>query len=103
MPVRRSFLRRLAAPTVLLVTILVAACVHVFVRPEATAVRPPGGERTDTSRSLLKVHLLDGSTVLFRPGARISAGRIEGGLHYVMRITLMTRGLFYLQGALAPL
>ena len=85
MPVRRSFLRRLAAPTVLLVTILVAACVHVFVTPEATAVRPPGGERTDTSRSLLKVHLLDGSTVLFRPGARISAGRIEGdGTRYAL-------------------
>lgn len=82
---RRSLIRRHAPLAVLVCSLFAGACIHAFVRVEPRSVAPPVDLSTDTIRSPLKVHLIDGSTVLFAGGARVSAARIEGvGTRYRM-------------------
>jgi len=80
---RRSFLRRLAPPALIACSFFAAACLHRFVETTARVVERPLDTSTDTIRTPLKVHLVDGSTVVFEGGARVTASRIEGaGLRY---------------------
>lgn len=83
MRARRSFLRRLALPLVLAGASFSAACIHRFVYTDVRSVPPSAPGSITELRSPVKVHLLDGSTVIFGVGAQIQADRIVGsGFQY---------------------
>ncbi len=83
MPHRRSFLRRLVAPLVCAALLLAAACVHRFIETDVRELPVPADDRVSEIRSPVKVHLHDGSMVLFATGARVSRTRIFGaGEHF---------------------
>lgn len=80
---RPSLLRRLTVRAVLTGLLLpglllTAACVQHFIRPEAVAVKRPAPDAPQSLKTPVKVHLLDGSTVIFKSGAQIRSDRING-------------------------
>lgn len=78
MPRHPSFVPRLATRLALASALLAAACVNRFVTTDVREVRPPtDGSFTDI-KSPVKVHLLDGSTVLFTGGAQVQRYAIVG-------------------------
>ncbi len=83
MPRHRTVLRRfttraLLATLALPALLLSAACVHRFIRPDAVDVKASADGSSTEIKSPVKVHLLDGSTVVFQGGARIWSTRISG-------------------------
>lgn len=80
---RPSFVRRVTGLLLVAGTMFTTACIHHFVTPGVQSVGRPSGDRYDLIFSPLKVHLADGSTVIYRKGARVQADRIMGtGEHY---------------------
>lgn len=79
---------RLVAATFLVLA--VAGCIHVFSYVKVGDLPTPGPAAGDSTwiRAAVKVHLRDGSTVLFPRGAWVSRERIVGaGLHYALLAT----------------
>lgn len=75
---RRVTTRAVLAGLVLPGLLLTAACVQHFIVPDVVAVKPRVTAGSQTVKTPLKVHLLDGSTVVFKSGAEIWANRIDG-------------------------
>jgi hypothetical protein len=80
---RPSFLRRVTTRAVLAGLVLpglllTAACVQRFIAPDVVEVKPRMAPGAYSVKTPLKVHLLDGSTVVFKSGADIRSDRIDG-------------------------
>lgn len=80
---RPSVLRRLTIRAIVLALslptlLLTAACVQRFIQPDAVSVRRPSDGTSTEIKSPVKVHLLDGSTVIFPAGAHVWSTRISG-------------------------
>ena len=69
--------------------VLTAACVNRFITPDAVAVQRPAAGSHSQIKTPVKVHLADGSTVIFRSGATIRHDRING---IGDRYALLSRG-----------
>lgn len=71
--------RSLARLPVLLALLLTQGCIHIFrdaeIREEA---RPPAGSAPAHVDSPVRVHMMDGSIVVFDPGSRIGPDGVEG-------------------------
>lgn len=80
---RPSFLRRvtvraLLASLILPGVILTAACIHHFIETDVVSVQRPDATQSQSIKTPVKVHLADGSTVVFKTGAQIWSNRISG-------------------------
>ena len=72
--------RRLSLAAAVVAVAGAAGCVHIFqsLRPQPLSVGAEGVPSGGVIKSPLKAHLADGSTVIFRDGARIAGGLITG-------------------------
>lgn len=76
----RAAVRNLALVSLCVGVALISACIHTFWRTDARAVRPASANDAPYElRTPVKVHLLDGTTLVFPSGARVSATRLSGG------------------------
>ena len=75
---RRITIRALLTGLLLPTLILLAACVNRFVTSEVVAIERPAADIPRSISTPVKVHLADGSTVLFKSGAVIRYDRING-------------------------
>lgn len=76
----RAAVRNLALVSLCVGVALISACIHTFWRTDARAVRPASANDAPYElRTPVKVHLLDGSTLVFPSGARVSATGLSGG------------------------
>ncbi len=91
MTLSRAARRRLPILVVTATVVLTSACIHRFYQTDVRSVVVPDATRTDTIRSPVKVHLADGSTVIFRDGARVNRDRISGtGERYALMSPVAT-------------
>ncbi len=92
-PRRIHPVRRLLVLATALALVAAVGCVHVFWRTEARALRASLSRgATHSLSSPVKAHLADGSTVVFRRGALVSADRITGaGESYALLSSVATR------------
>lgn len=91
MSTRRGFnpLRRLRfavlSASLISATLVAGACVQAFWTTDVSAVTRPSETTSTQIRSPVKVHLFDGSTVVFATGALVSHDSITGaGLSYAL-------------------
>lgn len=75
---RRATFRTLLTGLVLPALLLTAACVNHFITTDVRALDRPAADSPVQIKTPVKVHLLDGSTVVFRAGALIGHDRISG-------------------------
>lgn len=76
----RVAVRHLALVSLCAGVALISACIHTFWRTDARAVRPASANDAPYElRTPVKVHLLDGSTLVFPSGVRVSATGLSGG------------------------
>ena len=75
---RRASMRALLTGLVLPGLVLTAACVNRFITTDVVVVQRPSADSAVQIKTPVKVHLLDGSTVVFRGGALIRHDRISG-------------------------
>lgn len=80
---------------ILAATALSAGCINTFWRTEARAIARPGAADTSYAdvRTPVKAHLVDGSTVMFRSGARITHERIIGSGETYALLDSVPRGI----------
>lgn len=91
MSTRRCFkpLRRLRfavlSAALISATLAAGACVQAFWTTDVSAVTPPSDTTSTQIRSPVKVHMFDGSTVIFAEGATVSRDSITGdGMSYAL-------------------
>ena len=75
---RRALRRRLLFVPLGLAVLAAAGCIHYFTTITVRPLDPPTGERVDSIKTSIKVHLIDGTTVNFPSGAQVSRTRIFG-------------------------
>ena len=93
MAARFSFFGRIAALWSIVAVVATAGCINIFWKTDIRAVeRPSPSQTTDRITSPVKVHLADGSTVIFRTGASVSHDRITGsGVSWALLSAISTQ------------
>jgi hypothetical protein len=91
MRVRFGVPRRLRPVLVLPLVLGVGACFHVFYHTTPRPLASAAAGASDSIRTPIKAHLLDGSTVVFAKGARVTSTEIRGdALSYPLMDTVGT-------------